>query len=243
VLQIQQAHYIVHPCFVMPYFRGITKQVAKGLELRRYNVPYHAIGRIAQNNAMYWYRAELSLAYNSLVGTTIKSAAKLPEHIAIDEHHDRLKNNKVYVATTVGLDCILGSAVAPSVSFADLAIAYSVYLEECSYLDKSYYPISINTDGFKSTRKVVQKLYPNSAMLLCFLHGFLKIKTKATSTYSDYFEVIAHKIWQCYQAQTKRSFAQRFRRLEDWTKQIVPASAFKEAVLGLCEKKRIYPIL
>ena len=149
VIQIKGKHYIIHPCFVMPYLRGQTQAVSKGLELRRYNVPYHAIGRITNKDAMYWYRAELSLAQNSLVGTTIKVPSKLPAHIALDEHHSRLNKEKVYVATTVGQDCILGSAVSPSVSFADLAVAYQVYLDECSYLDNSYYPISVNFRRFQ----------------------------------------------------------------------------------------------
>lgn len=101
LIQIANKIYLVHPCFMMPYLRGKTINISKGLELRRYNVPYHAISRIKGKDAMFWYRAELALASNSLVGTTIKSPSKLPVHLALDEHHDKLNHKKVYIHTTV----------------------------------------------------------------------------------------------------------------------------------------------
>ena len=36
---------------------------------------------------MYWYRLIERLGRNSLVGTTVRDAAKLPEHLVADEHH------------------------------------------------------------------------------------------------------------------------------------------------------------
>ncbi|SMD13140.1 hypothetical protein SAMN02746065_1468 [Desulfocicer vacuolatum DSM 3385] len=39
---------------------------------------------------MFWYRLEASLGRNSLLGTTIKSAALLPRHLSADGKHTRL---------------------------------------------------------------------------------------------------------------------------------------------------------
>ena len=36
---------------------------------------------------MYWYRVIERLGRNSLVGTTVRDAAQLPEHLVADEHH------------------------------------------------------------------------------------------------------------------------------------------------------------
>lgn len=237
VIQVGTKDYLIHPCFTMPYLSGYTIKVSKGLELRRHHVPYYVIaGQYGRDN-MYWYRLELALSRNSIVGTTIKSLSHLPKDIIIDEHHNKLNGKKVYVATTVAADCILGAAVCASISFEDLMSGYEVYAQECRNLEAAYAPESVNIDGFKSTSKVVEQLYPDSQPIRCFLHGFLKVKTTATRDCEDYFEVIRHKIWQCYQAESKRSCAQRFRYLEEWLRQVVPQSAFKMAVLDLCKKK------
>ena len=58
---------------------------------------------------MYWYRLEVSLGRNSIVGTTVRQGA-LPEHLLADEHHQTLDGDKVYIATTVAEGCCLGAA-------------------------------------------------------------------------------------------------------------------------------------
>ncbi|MCP3928758.1 MAG: hypothetical protein GY705_06620 [Bacteroidetes bacterium] len=76
----QPQDYLLHPCFIMPYLRGRTMEVSKGLLLRKYNTPYHAIASSIGGDAMYWYRAEMSLARNNIVGTTLKSLDRMPEN-------------------------------------------------------------------------------------------------------------------------------------------------------------------
>jgi len=220
-----------------------TIEVSKGLELRKYNVPYHVLARTRGQDAMYWYQAEMSLSQNSIVGTSIKFKELLPAHIAIDEHHDSLLGQKVYIPTTVGHDCILGAGVCKSVSYESIKAIYQIYMDECKYLNETYCPKSINTDGFGSTVKSATNMCPQATIIRCFLHGFLKIRTQATKKYLDYFEIISAKVWWCYDAKTAKSFAQRIRRLEEWTSQIVPSSAFKTAVLKLCQKKRVFKSL
>jgi len=50
---------------------------------------------------------EQSLGRNSIVGTTIRNPEDIPEHLAADEKHTRILGEKIYVATTVGNQCIL----------------------------------------------------------------------------------------------------------------------------------------
>ncbi len=238
---IQKESYLIHPCYVMPYLRGYTQEVSKGLFLRRHNLPYHAVSTAEGRNDMYWYRAELSLGSYSVVGTTIKSLDKLPLHIAIDEHHDELRGKKVYIATTVGHDCILGAQVCASVGAQELAQAYGVFLAESRILQSQYSPQSVNMDGFSSTQKASAELFPQALLILCFLHGFLKIRTWATKQWADQWQVVSHKVWHCYQAKTKRSFAQRIRRLQEWTQEVLPCSPFKNAIMKLCKKKQVHP--
>jgi len=234
---IANKNYLIHPCFIMPYLRAKTSDLSKGLYLRKQNLSYDSLSYVLDRNPMYWYRAEMSLAANSLVGTTIKSPSKLPAHIVIDEHHDRLGKQKLYIATTVGQDCILGVVATTSIDYQALNSAYSVYLTESHFLDDKYCPTSVNIDGFKSTAKAAKAVFSQATIIKCFLHAFLKIKRAATKFEVDYLGLISTKVWNCYHSPDKRSFAQQIRRLEEWTTDFVPDSFFKDAILKLCQKK------
>ena len=75
-------------------------------------MPFWALAHVFGRDATYWYRLEQSLGRNSIVGTTVKNPELLPEDLAADEKHSRLKGEKVYVPVTVGAQCILGAAVS-----------------------------------------------------------------------------------------------------------------------------------
>ena len=51
---------------------------------------------------MFWYRIELALGRNSIVGTTVRQA-DIPKNLLADEHHQRRDGQKTNVATTVEL--------------------------------------------------------------------------------------------------------------------------------------------
>jgi len=63
---------------------------------------------------MYWYRNEQALGRNSIVGTTVRNPDDIPEHLGADEKHTRILENKTYIATTAGSQCILGASIAKS---------------------------------------------------------------------------------------------------------------------------------
>jgi hypothetical protein len=101
-IEIAKINYTVRPCFVMPYLAGFVDDVDKALFLRKFDVPFWALSYVSGKDAMYWYRLEKSLSRNSIVGTTIKDAQCLPEHLSADEKHTRIQGEKAYIATTVG---------------------------------------------------------------------------------------------------------------------------------------------
>src|SRR5215831_15593895 len=78
--------FTVRPSFVLPYLTGYTDQVEGPLFLRSFGVPFWALARVFGNGPMYWYRLEISLGGHSIVGTTLRRAAR-PEHLLADEHH------------------------------------------------------------------------------------------------------------------------------------------------------------
>ena len=79
---------------------------------------------------MFWYRLIERLGRNSLVGTTVRDAARLPAHLVADEHHADWAGQKGYVATTVGAGCVLGVALTAAADDAHLQEAYGVFAAE-----------------------------------------------------------------------------------------------------------------
>ena len=54
-----------------------------------------------------------------------------------------------------------------------------------------------------------------SSILLCFLHGWLKIRDRAKHL-KEVFAEVSRRVWNAYHAPDRRSLAQRLRRLRQW---------------------------
>lgn len=208
--------YTIRPSFVMPYQVAFSADVENVLFLRKFNVPFWALSQMFGKDAMYWYRMEQSLGRNSIIGTTIKNPNLLPEHLAADEKHSRLTGKKVYIATTVGENCILGASVSEDAGENGLKKGYGIFKEEALDVNPDYQPKSVNTDGWKATIKSWESLFSGISVIACFLHVFIKIRDRSRKKFKDLFEIVGDKIWDCYEAESKASFSQRIRRLCDW---------------------------
>lgn len=228
----------IRPSFVLPYMRAKTADVAGPLFLLRFGVPFWALAYVFGRNAMYWYRLFLSLGKFSLVGTTIHHPRHLPEHVLADEHHTRIRGQKAYIATTIAHGCILGVEATLSACEQVLKKAYQVFKDEAVYLKATYQPKTVNTDGWFATQNVWQTLFPAIFVIECFLHAYLKVRDRATQKLAEFFETAADKIWQSYQAASKRVFSQRLRRLAEWANSCLPDSPMKDNLLKLCAKKK-----
>jgi len=147
----KSAVFSVAPSFVMPYMTGYTDDVEKALFLRRFNVPFWALTYVFGHDDMYWQRLELRVGHNSLVGTTVKHADHLPADVLADEKHTRLNGDKVYVATTVAAECVLGASVATQADAEQLEEAYGHFKTEAQNIRADYQPQTVNTDGCKGT--------------------------------------------------------------------------------------------
>src|SRR5262249_16209451 len=117
------AAFTVRPSFALPYMAGLTDQVEKPLFLRRFGVPFWALARAFGPDPRYWYRLELSLGRNSLVGTTVRRA-DLPDDLLADEHHQTCQGAKVFIATVVAEGCCLGASVVDTSAEAALTSGY-----------------------------------------------------------------------------------------------------------------------
>ena len=92
------------------------------------------------HSEMYWYRLIERLGRSSLVGATVGDPARMPQHLAADEHHVDWAGQKGYVAMTVGDDAILGVALTDSADEDHLREAYGQFAAEAQGLAPRYAP-------------------------------------------------------------------------------------------------------
>src|SRR5512135_2236105 len=206
--------YSIRPPFLMPYMVGRVDEVEGPLFLRKFGVPYWALAYVFGGDPMYWYRQECGLGRFSVVGTTVRRA-DVPAHLLADEHHQTLDGEKVYIATTVGAGCVLGAEPALAAGAEDLKAAYGVLKAEARDITPKYAPKTVNTDGWKGTRAAWKALFRRVVLLLCFLHGWLKIRDRAKHL-KDRFSDVSRQVWEAYQAPDRRRLGQRLRRLREW---------------------------
>jgi hypothetical protein len=170
----------------------------------------------------YWHRLVERIGRNSLVGTTVRDPKRLPDHLAADEHHVDWGGEKGYVATTAGEGCILGIALAEAADDEHLTASYGVFAAEAREVDAGYAPKTVNTDGWAATQNAFRACFCGIVVILCFLHGFLKIRDRCRKN-RDLHE----RIWEVYWAKTAgefRSLMTAFRawfESQPWTRSVV----------------------
>ena len=233
------AVFSVAPSFVMPYMTGYTEAIEKALFLRRFGVPFWGLTYVFGHDDLYWERLELRLGHNSLVGTTIKHAEHLPSDVLADEKHTRLNGDKAYVATTVGHECVLGASIATQADAKQLQEAYGHFQTEARNLCADYQPKTVNTDGWKGTQNAWLELFPTITVILCFLHGFLKIRD-CCKRMKSHFREICTRVWDIYRAATPTLFMTKVSELKDWATQTLEPGSGLDAILKLCERAPAY---
>ena len=231
--------YQIRPVFVLPMMVARTADVEGGLFMRKFGVPYWAIARVFGRHATFWYRLELSMGRNSVVGTTVK-VMDIPTHLLADEHHEKLNGEKVDLATTVGAGCVLGAEVSASPSGDDLQKAYGVFKEEAMAVDPNSTPETVNTDGWSGTQWAWATLFPVIVILRCFLHAYLKIRERSKNLKALFFD-IGERVWNVYYAETRAIMGQRIRRLKEWAP-LHLSGVVLEKVLDLCAKLRLWGV-
>lgn len=206
--------YDIIPSSVMPYMSGQTKEVSKGLLLRKWGVPYEVIAELFGRDAMYWERLEMGLGRMSIVGSVCKTA-EIPVHLAADEKISFWNGEEVYIAMTAGRDCVLGTELSLSEDTKGLQEAYSVFKEEALENEPDYTPESVNLDGWKASNNAWKGLFHNITIVLCFLHAFLKIRDTAKGL-KEKFNQVCKELWAVYRNETKDTFLAAMIALKQW---------------------------
>lgn len=231
------AAFSVRPDFALPYMTAWTDDANNALFLRSFGVPFWAVAHVYGHNPMFWYRMEMSLGRNSIVGTTVRQT-DVPKNLLADEHHQPRDGDKNYIATTVAEGCCLGAAVAATATEADLTPAYGVFKQEAENVEPGYRPATVNTDGWAATRLAWLALFPLVVVLRCFLHGWLSVRERGKHL-GSVFRTLGDKVWHAYRAENRQQMAQRLRRLRSWVQEHLTGPVL-EQVLKLCGRSRDY---
>ncbi len=229
--------YTIVPCDILPYMTGMVSAVEKGLFLKQFGVPDWALTYVFGRNDSYWYRQTEAFGRYSLVGSTVKKADKIPQDLLADEKHAKAHGGKWYVGTTVAQDCVLGASVSTTADAPGLTAAYEVFKQEVQALQPQYQPETVNTDGWAATSKAWQTLFPSVVILLCFLHAFIKIRSRCKRL-GDHYEQIKQLVWEIYHAADRDEFNDRVRSLQNWVlvhHQVLTAYAI-ESIDKLCQR-------
>ena len=144
----------------MPYLIARTEEVEKALYLRQWGVPFEALAYVFGRDAMFWYRAWLAFGRPNLVGTTVKAAERMPNHLVVDEKITWLDGAEVSVPTTAGGGCVLGISLTQGDDGAALKSAYGEFAEEAAEVFPDYQPFSVCTDGSRGDARGLERTRP-----------------------------------------------------------------------------------
>ena len=217
--------YRVVPSFVLLYMAGYAADVEKALFLRRFGVPFWGLTYVFGRDDMYWQRLVAQLGRHDLVGTTLKDADLLPDHLLADEKFTAINGEPMFVATTVGDDVILGAATSASAQSDDLTIAYSEFRTEATRLKPDYRPQTVNTDGWQQTKQAWLTLFPMIAVLRCFLHAFIQVRMRCKS--KPVYPRVRYLIWRIYHARSQSAYYIAFRQFLTFAQEHLQGEALK----------------
>lgn len=229
--------FTLRPSFVFAYMMGSVEELEHPLLLLSIGTPCWIVTQIFGRNDMFWQRCLERLGRNSLVGTTVCDPERLPPHIVADEHHTDWCGEKGYVAFTAGGGCTLGLALTASADEAHLTDAYGTFQAEAQDVKPGYAPRTVNTDGWSATQNALRSLFPAIAVILCFLHGFLKIRDRCRKAWE-----LHTQIWDVYRAGTGEDFRTRLAAFRAWFAAGTWKTTIVEAVNKLCQRGDEYAV-
>jgi hypothetical protein len=236
-VRVQGDVYTLRPSFVMSYMTGTVEDLEHPLLLLSIGVPCWVVTEIFGHDDMHWHRQLERLGRNSLVGTTVRDPTRLPQHLAADEHHADWCGKKGFAAVTAGGGCLLGIALTEAADESHLKQAYGEFAAEAREVQPDYAPQTVNTDGWFATRNAFQALFATITAVLCFLHGFLKIRDRCRKAHE-----VHQRIWDVYRAATAEEFRQRMATFRTWFDEGVWPSAVCEMVAKLWQKASAYAV-
>ncbi|MDE5089711.1 MAG: hypothetical protein O4805_22320 [Trichodesmium sp. St16_bin2-tuft] len=237
-VKVGKLKYTIQPSFITPYWTANCEEVAYPLRLIHQGTSFDLIVEGYGRHADYWYRIFLHIGRFSIVGTTARHQGVAPKHLAADEKISHWCGEEICICTTASEDCLWGAEASQSSDEAGLEQGYSIFKQEAQLLEEGYQPETVNTDGWKATRKAWKNLFESVVLILCFLHGYLKIRS--TSKKLACKNELMNLVWEAYEQECKEDFLLKTTELEQWANKNIEHQSTHENVLKLCNKATKY---
>lgn len=142
----------------------------------------------------------------------------MPQYFIADEKHSHCLDKRVYLPT-IGCGRViwhLGYTTAKSV--VAFAASYGEFKRAALAIDPSYQALAILTDGFNSTKKSLQRLFPTAKIANCFLHATIKLPGQIKEVTKAIRQTLCRQFRKIFFVQkarktaNHRSLGQRLRR-------------------------------
>jgi hypothetical protein len=216
-----RAVFTVLPHFVLRY-RQMRPEVARDALLATHSgLSLELCAILYDISPMALYRLVCALGQQSLVTVLTRCGLPLPVYFLADEKHSRCLTEKIYLPTIVCGRVLWHLGYTEEASAVALTQSYGVFHRAASQHEPSYRVKGVLTDGFDSTTKSMQTLFPGVRVGLCLRHALLKLPKKLVAIASPVRKALRtqfHTLWyRARQRKNLRVFAlgQRLRHFVD----------------------------
>jgi hypothetical protein len=213
--------FTVLPHFVWRY-RQMRPEIARNALLATYGgLSLDLCAVIGDISPMALYRLVCALAQQSLVAVLTRCGLALPVYFLADEKHSHCRTDKVYLPTIVRGRVIWHLGYTENASATALTESYEAFQRAAFQQKPSYQVRGILTDGFDSTTKSMQTLFPGARLGNCLRHAINKLPKKLAAIASPVRKALRSQfhtlLYRARQRKGLRVFAlgQRLRRYTD----------------------------
>jgi hypothetical protein len=170
---------------------------------------------------MALYRLICALGQQSVVTVLSRCGLPLPVYLLADEKHTHCLTNKAYLPTIVSGRVLWHLGYTEDAGAAALTQSYGAFQRAALQQEPAYRVRGILTDGFDSTTKSLQTLFPGARLGNCLRHALIKLPKKLAAIASPVRRALRsqfHTLWsRARQRKGLRVFAlgQRLRHFAD----------------------------
>src|SRR5215471_7264791 len=216
-----KAVFTVLPHFVLRY-RPMRPDVARDALLATHGgLSLELCAVIGHISPMALSRLVCAVGHQGLVTVLTRCGLPLPPYFLADEKHSRCLTNKVYLPTIVSGRVSWHLGYTTEASAAAFAQSYEGFQRAAVQQEPSYRVKGVLTDGFDSTTKSLQTLFPGVRLGTCLRHALLKLPKKLAAVASPVRQALRTQfhtlLYRARQRKGLRVFAlgQRLRRFAD----------------------------
>ena len=213
-----RAVFTVLPHFVLRYRKMKAEVAKKALWATHGGLSLELCAVIENVCPMAIYRLVCAVGRTCLVRLLTRCHLPLPESFIADEKHTHCLDKRVYLPTIGVRRVIWHLGYTTSKSVKAFAASYGELRQAAFAIEKSYPVEGILTDGFNSTRKSLQRLFPTAKIANCMLHATFKLPAQIQGVAKAVRQTLCEQFRRIFFVQNARktpnnpSLGQRLRR-------------------------------